>query len=166
VPTEPYLPDEPMLSLAEAAKVLDVTEDEVRAAGASESLRWAVIDGEILYPEESVRSLAARLVRVEPADPLIRRGEAGRILGITGSAVSRLVEAGNLTREGNGAGQRSYRMSAVVALRDQRDAAALAAGGVRAARVRAAGRADGALTAQEIYRAQAAHRARSGSAAS
>ena len=149
--TGPCQRPEPVLTLAQAAEALGQDEDSVLADAANGSLTWAVTDGETLYPEATVLALAAR--RSEPPeDPLLTRSQAGYLLGITGSAVSRLTEGGKLAREPAVPGNASYRRSAVLAYRDRRDAARPPAP-----------RPPGALTAAEVAevaRAQAARRAR------
>lgn len=119
----PYHRAEPMLTLAEAAEALGQPEAGVLADAANGSLRWSVIGETTFYPESTVRVLAAR--RNQPAfDPLVSRMEAGRLLGITGSAVSKLAEGGKLAREKPSLGGASYRLSVVLAYRDKRDGVA------------------------------------------
>ena len=159
----PYQRPEPMLTLAQAAEALGQDQEAVLADAANGSLTWAVIDGETLYPEATVRALAARRAPRPDDDPLISRAEASRILGVGPSGVYRLVP-----RDPSPVGSRSYRLSAVMTVKAGRDGkrrtlspervAALHAG--RDAAQGRAAEGDGPLTAQELARAQAAFRAR------
>lgn len=173
-----YFGNDRLLGLREAAGILGDGTGDVLAAAAGGHITWTVVsrlrhfpDGtaawgqETMYPEGPVRALAARR-NTPPPDRLISRAEAARILGVGSSSASKL-----LTRDPAAAGSRSYRLSAVLMLKAERDGkrrtlspehrAAFHAG-----RDAAPGWAEPSalLTAAELARAQAAHRARTGGA--
>lgn len=106
-----------LLTAAEAAEALGGTAEGVAADAAAGHLTWVEQDGVTLYPEDVVAALAARRVPPPPADPLITRAHAADILGIGRSGAS-----GILTRDPQAAGTRAYRLSAVLALKAERDA--------------------------------------------
>lgn len=105
-----------LLSLAETAELLGQSWDDVLADAAAGNLTWVTAGGVTLYPEDVARALAAR--RNPPADdPLISRAQAAGILGVGRSAASK-----HLARDPAAAGGKAYRLSAVLALKAQRDA--------------------------------------------
>lgn len=105
-----------LLSLAETAELLGQSWDDVIADAAAGNLTWVTAGGVTLFPEDVARALVARR-HVEPYDPLIPLAHAADILGVGRATAARL-----LARDPQALGQRSYRMSAVTALKAERDA--------------------------------------------